>query len=442
MCDKAAGAERNMCSRRDLSALSEDLSPFIQPGIDETPRNGASFREHSQSETEQWTDGGGVRGMERDYERAYASAELPYAVEMVQDEEGLANGELERPASAEEDFAPSFALAVTPADWYEPAYVQPEEEAASLSGLRQRIVDIANEEWARWGRGVRIETDSGMHGVLAEYWETVLNAVAAKQAIRDGSPWSAAFISYVLRKAGAGNAFKYDTAHYAYVTAAKRARLKGDSSRFWAYDISAMRPELGDLVCRDRQAGGNCGGTTYGNVDDGKTRPTHSDIVTEVRSGSITVIGGNVVGPNCPRDKRGNRTGCTVNAKSIKLDAGGLVIPNQSTCRYFALVKSGGRESAASPPAASTTSLAHLQGHDNHVHFQIRPPIRQAGAVTAAGLTRSAVSEWLADTSLEPDTSAAKLTRETRNDEWVSANHEDEERLLSPWALASREPIL
>jgi hypothetical protein len=217
-----------------------------------------------------------------------------------------------------------------------PSAVDVQTQPAPASGLRRRIVDIANREWVRWGKGMKRETDPEMRGVLRGYWMTVRNQRGAEEAIDKRDPWSAAFISWAMKQAGAGQAFQYAEAHRIYIAAAKGSRQRGDASKFWAYDITEAKPEVGDLVCRDRMIRpGTCHGTTYANVDNRAIKwATHSDIVTEVGAGHITVIGGNVWGKGC---KRGE--GCTVNAKTVRIDGNGFVIPEQGVCRYFAIIK-------------------------------------------------------------------------------------------------------
>ena len=42
-----------------------------------------------------------------------------------------------------------------------------------------------------------------------------------------------------------------------------------DSSKYQAFRITEAKPDVGDIVCRDRGENGKCGGTTYDNVSDG-----------------------------------------------------------------------------------------------------------------------------------------------------------------------------
>lgn len=254
---------------------------------------------------------------------------------------------------------------------YELAYVEPEDEAAAGSGidLGSRIADLARREWEAWGRGTRKETDPAMRETLLGYWETVLSRSAAERAVRDRRFWSAVFVSYLLRHAGAGTAFTYAAAHYLYVAAAKRARRSNDTAKFRAFGITEVKPEIGDIVCRDRHTKpGQCGGTTYDNVDDGRYHPTHCDIVTEVTSNSISMIGGNV--------------DHSVKARTIRLDAGGLVIPGQGSCAYFAILKSPGqRPATAAPIAAPTATPAESSGVLSSLPRQLADTVRR-GAIT------------------------------------------------------------
>lgn len=238
---------------------------------------------------------------------------------------------------------------------FESPYVSTEEEdeAGATQGLRTRIAEVARKEWETWGKGTKTETDPAMHPTLRTYWETVVKRGAVDEAIQKRRAWSAAFVSYVMRQAGAGAAFPGGAAHYLYVSAAKRARANRDASKFQAYEITAVKPEVGDVVCRDRPPGkGSCGGTTFGNVDDGQYHATHCDVVTEVRAGSITVIGGNVGGPKCPK------SGCTVNARPVRLDARGFVVPRPGGCAYFAILKAPGRAAVGAPAAARAPAAA------------------------------------------------------------------------------------
>lgn len=171
----------------------------------------------------------------------------------------------------------------------------PASVIAATGTLRDRIVAVALEQWKRWNRGRLKETESGAVSMLEGYWKvgvgrTVATAELRNFAWQSKNPWSAAFISWVMRNAGAGAAFKYSAAHRVYISAAKKNRLTNNlANPFWAYRISEAAPQLGDLVCQWRKSA-----TGYDDVDDGKERATHCDVVVQVEPGKVSAIGGNV----------------------------------------------------------------------------------------------------------------------------------------------------
>lgn len=198
----------------------------------------------------------------------------------------------------------------------------------SPNELKQNILIVAIKEWEKWGRGVIKETDPRISTTLQDYWAsgvgrryTVTQLRSA--AFQSDNPWSAAFISWVMRKAGAGNAFRYSAAHATYIVAAKENRLANNSNPFKAFRIKEVKPELGDLVCK-RRAGS---GATYDNIRRGMK--THCDIVSSVHQNSIKVIGGNVNN--------------SVSMRTISIDSNGFI----SNSRYFAVIKVGASTSVS-----------------------------------------------------------------------------------------------
>jgi Uncharacterized protein conserved in bacteria (DUF2272)/Mannosyl-glycoprotein endo-beta-N-acetylglucosaminidase/Putative peptidoglycan binding domain len=218
--------------------------------------------------------------------------------------------------------------------------------------FRQRIVRIANQELARWGNGAIKETDPRVRQVLQDYWKTGTgDNYSATQlgdpAFQKDHPWSAAFISWVIKTAGAGNAFNYSSFHSTYTRWAKDNRTGNSANPFKAYCVSELAPQVGDIVCK-RRAGS---GATYDNIRPGMK--THCDIVTEVRPGRLVTIGGNVnnsVAQTAPRtDTRGF-----------------LSDPN-----YFAVIRIDGTQSsvpivpAPTPATPSAGSAPRLVGRES-----------------------------------------------------------------------------
>jgi peptidoglycan hydrolase-like protein with peptidoglycan-binding domain len=204
----------------------------------------------------------------------------------------------------------------------------PSQPSPGTHSLRRKVAQLATQEWERWGRGSIRESDPRIRPVLEDYWRTGVGWLPSSSTWWSSAAWSAAFISWIMRKAGAGSAFRYSSLHTDYVGEAKRNRLANNSNPFKAYDIREVAPRVGDLVCRERGSSG----VTYDNVDKGQYS-SHCDIVTEVRPGEITTIGGNRWAPGVPPDE-----GVTVNAGTVRTDNtnGKVIQPG-----YYAVVRVG-----------------------------------------------------------------------------------------------------
>jgi hypothetical protein len=193
--------------------------------------------------------------------------------------------------------------------------------AAGNNALRKKIVQLANKEYQRWQRGRIKEGDPRIRKVLEDYWQSGVKWLPDDPAWWSNFAWSAAFISWIMRKAGAGSDFKYSAAHAVYTTEAKKNRLAGNQNPFKAYRVNEAAPRPGDLVCKSRDGSG----ATYDNIRQGMK--THCDIVTEVQPGRLTTIGGNV------RD--------SVYRTDVNTDANGRI----TEPGYFAVIKIGSSSS-------------------------------------------------------------------------------------------------
>ncbi|MFG2730023.1 DUF2272 domain-containing protein [Streptomyces canus] len=287
----------------------------------------------------------------------------------------------------------------------------------SVGPLRARIAQFAEQERTRWGNGARVETESAMTATLQDYYRTGVGITVTASDLQSsswqgGHPWSAVFISWVMRQAGAGSAFAYSTAHREYVSAAKHNAETGNTANpFWTYPVEKIVPEVGDLVCADRDGGGGCGGVTYATIDNGTAWSTHCDVVTAVdRTGrKLTAVGGNV--------------SQSVKAKTIAIDAQGFVVPQQSgqACRYFAILKvrdstpsAPQHESGPAAPAAVldpdataravrlNTSYATALRWGEHLDAITRL-IASPGSTPADVTFAHAVAQWQRGRGLTPD---------------------------------------
>ena len=213
--------------------------------------------------------------------------------------------------------------------------------------FRRKAVRIAKQELMRWGSGRIKESDPALRKTLQDYWKTGAGVTYREDqlgnpAFQSEHPWSAAFISWVMKTAGAGDAFKYSASHSVYTRAAKDNRIANNSNPFKAYRIAELAPQVGDLICKSRAGSG----ATYDNIRPGMT--THCDIVTEVRPGSIAAVGGNVSN--------------SVAQSNVRTDSGGRIIaPN-----YFAVIRVDNQQPSTpvvpvpTPPQPSAASPPRL----------------------------------------------------------------------------------
>jgi len=212
--------------------------------------------------------------------------------------------------------APSPASIVGPAP-------QPAAQAHCAS-----VVAVAEGEYRRWrpGGAALSETDAAATPILQDYYRTGVGVEVTAQQLQSGMyqnnhPWSAVFISWVMRTAGI-NTFPVSRAHQTYIRAARRARLDGNAAMpYWAYRTNEIAPQVGDLVCKARAGSG----ATYDNIGDAVVRPTHCDVVTAVRPGSIRTVGGNV-------NQR-------VDARSLRTQADGRLDVSGDQALFFAVMR-------------------------------------------------------------------------------------------------------
>ena len=184
------------------------------------------------------------------------------------------------------------------------------------SKLQKKIIDVANKEWTDWRKGKAKEDDSNMYDRLTTYWDNV--GWKSSQWSPTGTAWSAAFISYVMRKGGAGGLFKYNASHSAYIRDAVKNRKENKKNPFKAYRLNEKAPEEGDLVCYSRE-------TKTDLYDRTSSYKSHCDIVVKKNSVNIEVIGGNV--------------SHTVGKKVVPLNPDGTVKAGSVGKKWFAVIK-------------------------------------------------------------------------------------------------------
>lgn len=123
-----------------------------------------------------------------------------------------------------------------------------------------------------------------------------LRQAAVRAALND-SPWSAAFISYVMDKAGLSpQQFRFASAHWQYV---QRALQQPEAYAYRACDPRTTVPAIGDLLCYSRGAPllEDFDAWRTAALQPGFSAPAHCEVVVEVDTGArkIETVGGNVV---------------------------------------------------------------------------------------------------------------------------------------------------
>lgn len=246
------------------------------------------------------------------------------------------------------------------------------EDARTPTGLRLRIAQTACREHADWyapfinlegrvgwqdGR-IPMEAEGGVEKLasggapwrrVAEYWRSTpaldnLRGAKGAQACaaptgdwQDDAacrafildhPWSAAFVSYVMKRAGVDD-FAFSAEHITYLRAAHAAT--GERPRYRLVAPDRERPEVGDLLCYSRQARVASHADLVAFLDAGGIGlKTHCDIVVGVDLNGdrkLYTIGGNVLQ--------------TVMLRKLPLNAAGRFVPpraapEDATCRLNA----------------------------------------------------------------------------------------------------------
>lgn len=151
-----------------------------------------------------------------------------------------------------------------------------------MPGLWQRVGEYW---WIGMDEGMKEASYTGKHdsnGVVFNFRN-------------DGNyAWSAAFISYVMRIAGANERFPYSPNHATYINAS----ASGASPILKAQNPATYAPKLGDMICTGR--GTSKGKITFSSLPTTYLFPSHCGIVVATNQNGapfgreISIIGGNV----------------------------------------------------------------------------------------------------------------------------------------------------
>ena len=186
-----------------------------------------------------------------------------------------------------EPFSRGAAVAVAEREWRvfrmpvddDPPDTRPEPAAEDKperqQGLWQRVGEYF---WEGLDPGEKESPWTGTHDENGQVFDARVDGFYA---------WSAVFISYVMRIAGAGDKFPYAVNHATYINLAASGAAPG----LRAHAPADYAPRQGDLICtgRDRSRG-----IRFSDLPTSNSFPSHCDIVVEMRPGELSVLGGNV----------------------------------------------------------------------------------------------------------------------------------------------------
>ncbi|QUY45449.1 DUF2272 domain-containing protein [Acaryochloris marina] len=194
----------------------------------------------------------------------------------------------------------------------------------SASTFVQKVLGKAQDEWGFWGcqvvqgssikRAGETETADKYWQRVGDYWQSIGLNYTGKDT---NQAWSASFISWVMKEAGAGNNFQYSRRHSTYIADAIQNKKNGNiNAPFVGYKLQDYSPEIGDLVCYSRASW-----VSYNTTSN--RYPSHCDIVVANVQDAVEVIGGNVKN--------------SVSKKVIHLDGNGKV--DDSEFPWFVVIK-------------------------------------------------------------------------------------------------------
>jgi hypothetical protein len=204
-----------------------------------------------------------------------------------------------------------------PADALPPAFERPhlqtgasvKEPAASApsSTVRGRVVERALAEWRVFDRPIlqdgellrsgRKEGDPGQWQRVLTYWRQGLQNSSVQDRADVTSrdhPWSAAFIAYVMRQAGAGDQFPYAASHSGSIKEAIYNRKNSIKNvNLIGHRVTDYAPRPGDLLCATRSWA--TGQVNYDNAERFDFFPSRCELVVNTTDGQIVTIGGDLL---------------------------------------------------------------------------------------------------------------------------------------------------
>jgi hypothetical protein len=172
---------------------------------------------------------------------------------------------------------------------------------------RERVVQSAMAEWTFFDqptlrngtllRTGRKEGDVPQWRRVLTYWrEGLANSSVADRAavISPDHPWSAAFLAYVMKKAGVGDQVPSAASHSGRIKEAIYNRYHpAEASQLIGHRVSDYSPRPGDLLCATRSWA--TGQVSYDNANRFDFFPSRCEVVVSTSSAQILTIGGDLM---------------------------------------------------------------------------------------------------------------------------------------------------
>jgi len=256
--------------------------------------------------------------------------------------------------------------------WYRP-FIDREGKLANAPMMEAESSLLSIGDDRAWQRVVRYWRDSGLLGAIGHrrgatdclYASATGPQAEACRGFVVDTPWSAAFISWVMREARVPG-FRGSSRHFTYVQAAYQQPA---TNAFDVIDVAHAKPAVGDLICYVRQYSrlfGHEGLVPL--LRSGSSLDMHCDIVVAVNPNNDSTayaIGGNVQQSVTMRMLPLNRNGEFWGGLPLRIGDGTLCAPdNEAACNM------NRQDWAAILRLKSPAELAKLPGY--------LPPVQDA----------------------------------------------------------------
>ena len=186
-----------------------------------------------------------------------------------------------------------------------------------VSAAREALVAQVIKEWLRFDKGEGQEYVAPYSDYVGEMWQAIGESFTGKNRDR---PWSAAFISFVVRHAAGPSGrdfpdylnFKFAESHSIYMHDCIVQRRKNNrAAPFWGFERIEIQPQIGDIIGKWREVP-----STFADAKAGHNFSSHCDIIISIQDDYVLAIGGNV-----------NQS---VNITSYHRDSSGFIGQNKS----------------------------------------------------------------------------------------------------------------